>query len=64
MNCDKCRCKNLAYPIIHDSDIKYVELNCPNIQHTRTQVATYYWCYKGGPPRDGSPSGWYPGRGY
>lgn len=58
MNCDKCSCKNRAYPYIQNNHFGgWIDRSCPAIKFTRTGVADYYWCHVGGPPNDGTPSG-------
>jgi hypothetical protein len=63
--CDRCMCKTRAFPLLPNYDRVYekVNINCLVIQKARTAHADYYWCYKGGPPNDGSPDNWYAGRG-
>jgi hypothetical protein len=60
--CDGCRCKYMAQAYIPHSF--EANLNCEHIRMHSTVNADYYWCYKGGPPKDSSPGGWYSGRGY
>ena len=62
--CYGCRCKESAQAYLLPMVPLEVNLNCEHIRMTRNVKADWYWCYKGGPPRDGSPGGWYPGRGY
>ena len=58
-------CKYGAYAIFpgNESSLsKNVNMNCSEKKLSRTEVADYYWCNIGGPPK--GQSGWYPGRGY
>lgn len=60
--CDRCMCKYGAQATIFGLD--KINFSCPHKQFTRTKVADYYWCHKGGPPNDGYPHGWHSGSGY
>jgi len=64
LNCDRCKCRNRAYPNlpIGIPIYKEVDIYCPKIKLSRTEDADYYWCELGGPPP--KPGGWHPGRGY
>gem|GEM_PF-5721732 len=63
MNCNSCMCKYGAVAILPGFPVN-VDNSCTAMKFTRTSVADYRWCHVGGPPKDGSPGGWYPGRGY
>ena len=61
--CQNCRCKYRAQAYIPQMRLE-VNFGCKDLQRHSTVNADYYWCYKGGPPTDNSPGGWFPGRGF
>ena len=61
--CQHCRCRSFAQAYMPQFHLE-VNFNCEYLKMTATMKGDYYWCNKGGPPKDSSPGGWFPGRGF